>query len=124
MENSITYVVLDGHKDSIVIAPADGGRGREVREYGSIDGNVSALDSVIRKLHSRGKRHLEFVYEAGPCGYEIYRHLSAKGFKCTVMDNSSRVSPFRGFGFAYEGHDVVTSLIRTCKRYGKPKRIS
>ena len=85
MKNSITYVGLDVHKDSIVIALADGGRGGEVREYGAIEGNISALDSVIRKLHSGGKQHLEFVYEAGPCGYEIYRHLNAKGFKCTVV---------------------------------------
>jgi len=85
MKNSMTYVGLDVHKDSIVIALADEGRGGEVREYGTIQGSVSALDSVIRKLQSRGKRHFEFVYEAGPCGYEIYRHLSAKGLNCTVV---------------------------------------
>jgi transposase len=25
------------------------------------------------------------VYEAGPCGYQIYRHLTAKGFDCAVV---------------------------------------
>jgi len=25
------------------------------------------------------------VYEAGPCGYEIYRHLTGKGFSCKVV---------------------------------------
>jgi len=85
MKESITYVGLDVHKDSIVIALADHGRGGDVRRYGSIDGSVCALDSVIRKLQSRGRRHLEFVYEAGPCGYEIYRHLTAKGLSCIVV---------------------------------------
>lgn len=27
---------------------------------------------------------LNFVYEAGPCGYSIYRHLTQKGFDCIV----------------------------------------
>jgi transposase len=27
---------------------------------------------------------LYFVYEAGPCGYGLYRHLTAKGFDCMV----------------------------------------
>jgi transposase len=27
---------------------------------------------------------LHFVYEAGPCGYGIYRHLTDKGFECMV----------------------------------------
>ncbi len=25
------------------------------------------------------------LYEAGPCGYEIYRHLTAQGFNCDVI---------------------------------------
>jgi transposase len=27
---------------------------------------------------------LRFAYEAGPCGYAVYRYLTAKGFDCTV----------------------------------------
>ena len=43
-----------------------------------------ALDKVIRKLQSTA-RTLRVVYEAGPCGYAIYRHLSAKKIDCTVI---------------------------------------
>lgn len=49
-----------------------------------IDGNLSALDKVIRKLEAKGSE-LHFAYEAGPCGYEIYRHLSNNGYDCIVV---------------------------------------
>lgn len=51
---------------------------------GTIDGETSSLDKVIRKLQAKG-RSLQFVYEAGPCGYAIYRHLMAKGIDCKVV---------------------------------------
>ena len=65
---------MDVHKNSIDIAIADQGRNGQVRHYGKIDGTLSALDKVVRKLVSKGKQ-LHFVYEAGPCGYQIFRHL-------------------------------------------------
>jgi transposase len=45
---------------------------------------LAALDKVVRKLVSNGQRPF-FAYEAGPCGYQIYRHLTAKGFDCAVV---------------------------------------
>ena len=56
----------------------------EVRHFGRIGGTMDALDRAVRKLVSRGST-LRFVYEAGPCGYEIYRHLTGKGFSCKVI---------------------------------------
>ena len=84
MEKSIMYVGLDVHKNSIEIAFAEGGRDDEVRHYGKIDSSLEALDRVIRKLMSKGCE-LSFVYEAGPCGYDIYRHLRSIGLDCTVV---------------------------------------
>jgi len=83
MKQFITYVGLDVHKNSIAIAFADEGRDGETRAYGSIKADLSSLDKVIRKLVSRGSEP-RFVYEAGPCGYEIYRHLTQKNFVCMV----------------------------------------
>jgi transposase len=57
-----------------------------------IDGTLAAIDKVVRKLVSNGNR-LRFVYEAGPCGYQIYRHLTAKGFDCSVVAPSRIPKP-------------------------------
>ncbi len=79
-----TYVGMNVHKNSIEIAIAEEGRTGEIRSYGRIDGSLSALDKAVRKLVSKGK-NLYFVYEAGPCGYDVYRHLIFQGFDCKVV---------------------------------------
>lgn len=84
MPNSIMYVGLDVHKDSIDVALAEEGRSRELRHYGKIGGDFDALDKVVRKLSGTGKT-LHFVYEARPCGYALYRHLTGQGYSCSVI---------------------------------------
>lgn len=84
MKNHSIFIGMDVHKNSIDIAIAEQGREGRVRHYGKIDGTLAALDKVVRKLVSKGSQ-LHFVYEAGPCGYQIYRHLSAQGLDCAVV---------------------------------------
>ena len=84
MADRITYVGLDVHKESIVVAVAEGGLRGEVREYGRIANTAGALDRLMRKLGAAGVG-LRFCYEAGPCGYGIQRHLSAHGHECVVV---------------------------------------
>lgn len=83
-ENFTTIVGMDVHKSSITIALAGTEDKRDVRLYGKIGGTIAALDKFVRSLVSKGMK-LRFVYEAGPCGYVIYRHLTKKGFHCKVI---------------------------------------
>jgi len=80
----VKYVGLDVHKDSITIAIADEGRDGNVRVYGKIHNDLGQIDKVMRKLISKNSE-LHCVYEAGPCGYTIYRHLISKGIDCVVV---------------------------------------
>ena len=84
MKDSITIVGMDVHKNSISIALAQTRGSKEVRSYGRIAGTMTALDTFVRNIVSRGIKPL-FVYEAGPCGFEIYRHLTKTGYPCKVI---------------------------------------
>ena len=77
------FVGMDVHQKSISIAIADDGPDGEVRLYGTIMNTGGAIDKAIRKLVSTGAE-LHFVYEAGPCGFALYRHLTGNGFCCIV----------------------------------------
>src|ERR1700680_1545979 len=84
MADRITYVGLDVHKESIVVAVASGGLRGEVREYGRIADTAASRDRLVRKLGVDGMA-LRFCYEAGPCGYGIQRRLSTQGHECVVV---------------------------------------
>ena len=58
--------------------------GAEVTYLGAIGTRQGDIDQMVRKMPSNAK-HLIFVYEAGPCGYWLYRYLMKKGYDCWVV---------------------------------------
>ena len=77
------YVGLDVHKETIAVSVAEG-NGGEVRYVGEVANTPEALEKLIRQLR-KGGANLSFCYEAGPCGYGIYRQLQDLGWECLVV---------------------------------------
>ena len=83
-EPTTLFVGLDVHKTSIAVAHASPDRASDVVYVGEIGTRASDLDKLLRRLHSRAAK-LVVAYEAGPCGYGLYRTLANKGIACQVV---------------------------------------
>ena len=83
-QSSTLYVGLDVHKESIAVAYVAKAHHAEVVSLGNIGTRQCDIDKLIRQLQSKSA-HLIFVYEAGPCGYWLYRYLTKKGHVCWVI---------------------------------------
>jgi len=83
-QGSTLFVGMDVHKETIAVAYAAEDREAEVVAFGTIGTRQCDIDKLIRKLQAKGKR-LPVVYEAGPCGYWLYRYLTKKNLKCWVV---------------------------------------
>lgn len=75
MSESLKYVGLDVHKDTIAVAVAEEGQRSEVREHGDIANTPAAMTKLLAKLGGPGV-DLHICYEAGPCGYGIQRQVA------------------------------------------------
>jgi transposase len=84
LQQLITYIGLDVHKETIAVAVVEAGNRSEVREYGKIANTPAAVKALAAKL-ARNGRELRFCYEAGPCGYGIQRQLTASKHDCIVV---------------------------------------
>jgi transposase len=78
------YIGMDVHKDAIAVAYVAKDHDAEVVYLGTIGTRQADIDQLIRNMQSKAK-HLIFVYEAGPCGYWLYRYLMKKGHLCWVV---------------------------------------
>jgi len=77
------YVGLDTHKETIAVAIADA-QGEKARYYGEISNSPEAIRKLVKHLCPDGEL-ISFCYEAGPCGYEIYRQIGQLGHHCSVV---------------------------------------
>jgi transposase len=84
-ERYAAYVGLDVHKETIAVAVAEPGRG-EARFHGEVANKPKAVEKLLRRLsESYDGGLLLFCYEAGPCGYVLYRQLVTHGHDCQVV---------------------------------------
>jgi transposase len=83
MNKIVHYIGLDVHKETIAVAIAPQ-HSTEVRRYGIIGGTLDAIDKLIKRI-AQNNVELRVVYEAGPCGFVICRHLRSKGIPCEVV---------------------------------------
>jgi transposase len=83
-QSTTLFVGLDVHKDSISVAHVSAEPTADVVFVGRIGTRTADIDKLIRRLQSR-EADLVVAYEAGPCGYGLYRDLTAKGISCMVV---------------------------------------
>lgn len=79
------YIGLDVHKETIAVAVARAGR-----ETPESRGEIANKPKTVAKLVERLTREFDgevllFCYEAGPCGYGLYRQLLGLGHDCQVV---------------------------------------
>ena len=86
MNKKVHYIGLDVHKETIAVSIAPQGS-TEVRRYGIIGGTLEAVDKLLRKLGGEDLE-LRVVYEAGPCGFVLCRHLRSQGIHCDLVSPS------------------------------------
>jgi transposase len=76
-----TWVALDVHKNSIVagVLPCDG----DSPEVVQLENNEKAIRRLVGRLGD--PEGLAVCYEAGPCGYDLYRLLVSRGVACDIV---------------------------------------
>ena len=76
---TVRFVGLDVHADSIAIAVAEPGRG-EPSILATIPNDTVMLFKRLRRLG-----RVKCCYEAGPTGFGLHRDLTAAGIDCMVV---------------------------------------
>lgn len=83
MENIITYVGMDTHKNQHKIAIHFAGQ-EEIAEF-TVNNTVGDIRKMVKKINKQAHGHVEFCYEAGICGFTLKRRIEDLGCKCQVI---------------------------------------
>ena len=85
-KDTITFIGLDTHKEFSEVVTIEDQRSSDHICLGRIASTRQAFTKLARQLQSKyPKSTLHFVYEAGPCGFWIYRLLTSLGHVCYVV---------------------------------------
>ena len=77
------YVGLDVHKVTIAVAVVRGVRS-QAQYFGEIANTPAEIKKLVKRLSPEGEV-MNFCYEAGACGYEVYHQLKKLGQDCDVV---------------------------------------
>ena len=85
-KHSILFIGLDTHKEFNEVAYIEEHRGAQPVHLGRVSSSKMAVQKLVRQFESKYPgATLHFVYEAGPCGYWIYRLITSLGHCCYVV---------------------------------------
>lgn len=80
------HIGLDVHKQSIVVAVAMRDSNQiEVIDYGTIANVALKVIKLAERIEHEFAAKAHIVYEAGPCGYVLWRALQSAGYGCSVV---------------------------------------
>jgi len=85
-KHNIVFIGLDTHKSFIEVAYIEDVRGVKPIHLGKNPSTRQSVKKLVRQFESKyPDATLHFVYEAGPCGYWIYRLITSLGHCCYVI---------------------------------------
>ena len=85
-KHSILFIGLDTHKEFNEVTYIEEHRGAQPVHLGRVSSSKVAVQKLVRQFESKySGATLHFVYEAGPCGYWIYRLITSLGHCCYVV---------------------------------------
>jgi transposase len=82
MNQHITIVGLDVHKATVVAAILPPTAAHPTQTV-TIENSPKAIERLVQRVPADGR--VVFVYEAGPCGYQVHRQIAKMGRKCVVI---------------------------------------
>ena len=82
MRHLTNWVGIDDHADKLTVALYIG-NGKTVAREWEVANTETGVRQLIRSIKSL-EGTVRCAYEAGPCGYELYRVLVSKGIECSV----------------------------------------
>ena len=87
MQNpNIVFIGMDTHKEFTDVAYVYEGFDQKPQHLGKFPSRKQSMTKMVRQFQSKHpKATLYFVYEAGPCGYWLYRLFRSLGQECFIV---------------------------------------
>ena len=114
--DTIIFIGMDTHKEFTEVAYSEYKRESSIEHFGRIKTTKPAIKKFAKQMQSKyTNATLHFVYEAGPCGYWVYRLLTSLGHCCFVVA-PSLIPKKPGDKIKTDKRDAIklTRLLKNC----------